>query len=164
MAAVDFNYFLNRKYAQLQQQADATTMNAKTNALAGAAAARLDSVRADLLPAESREGLLKSASERGLIDQQASVVVPESRARVAQMGAETDLTRTQNRVAVRQGLTPIGSLLGGPAGRVLQNQLTGGAPMVRVSEITPSSSPRMRRAQGNNPSAADLDWLNGLGS
>lgn len=171
---VDFNYFLNRKYAQLQQQADATTANARaatqnaeTNALTGAAAARLDTTRAKLLPAESRATVAKIGAETNLIGEQAKIVAPESLARIGQIRAETALTGTQNEVARRQGLTSIGELLGDRQQSGLINLLygsqanAGGA--FRTSDIVPGRDPRrVQRGLSRNPSAADLDYANGL--
>ncbi len=171
---VDFNYFLNQKYAQLQQQADATTANAKantlnasTNAITGAAAARLDSTRAALLPGESQATIAKLGAETGLIGEQAKIVAPESTARIGQIRAETALTGTQNEVARRQGLTPIGQLLGERGQSSLINLLYGNQAndggFFRTSDIVAGRDPRrVQRGLGRNPSAADLDYANGL--
>ena len=101
----DIETFLNRKYAILQQQADAATSNANTANLTGRAQAGLDQVRTQLLPKESAASIAKMGAETGLIGQQASVIAPESRARIANLNAETALTGTNNRIAIREGLT-----------------------------------------------------------
>lgn len=101
---VNFKYFLDRKYNQLQQQADATTQNAASNAIAAQAGARLDNTRAALLPGESAAGIRKMDAETGLIGQQAKYFGPEALARIAQMKADTAYTGTQNRIAIREGL------------------------------------------------------------
>lgn len=104
MAEVNFDYFLRRKYAQLQQQADATTKNAATSALTGRAAANFDNVRASLLPTESRANVAQTQANTNLIDQQAAVVAPESQARIRQMDAGAQYTGTQDAVLRREGL------------------------------------------------------------
>lgn len=111
---VDFNFFLARKYAILQQQADAASQNANTAQMTGAAQAGLDRTRARLLPGESNASIAKMGAETNLIGQQASVVVPESRARIRNMNADTDFTGTQNTVMRRQSLTPMSRLFGSP--------------------------------------------------
>lgn len=168
--AVDFDYFLRAKYAQLQQQADATTKNAATNAMVGKAAAGLDTTRAALLPGESQASIAKMGAETNLIGEQASIVRPESAARIAGMSADTDLTRTQRDVIIRQDLTSGADNFGPGIGGFLR-QLNGGAgtgsqPIFRTSAITPSlagrEKERIRRGMGANPSGADLDYANGL--
>ena len=126
MADVDFNYFLQRKYAVLQQQADAGTSNAASGAIqanSGAIAARaganLDNTRATLLPAESAATIAQSRAQTRLIGEQANVVAPESMARIAGMTADTALTGTNNKIAIREGLVPrpiMGSALAGVMG------------------------------------------------
>lgn len=103
--------YLNRKYAILEQQANAqttqaaaTTRNAATAALTGKAQAGLDTVRAQLLPGESAASIAKMGAETGLIGQQAKYFGPEAMARIANLGAETERTSTDNKIAVREGL------------------------------------------------------------
>lgn len=105
---VDFNYFLGRKYAIQQQQANAgdvqanaVAQNASTNAVTGAASAALDRTRASLMPAESASTIGLQGAQGGLLREQASVVRPESIARIANMNAETGLT-TANTTSVNQ--------------------------------------------------------------
>lgn len=105
-------YFLNRKYAILQQQADATSMNAVTGSITGEAQAGLDRTRAAWLPKESAAAIAKTGAETNLIGQQAQIVVPESRARIRNMDAETSYTGTQNKVLNRSSLTPMSTLFG----------------------------------------------------
>jgi hypothetical protein len=168
---VDFNYFLNRKYSQLQQQADATTKNAKTNALTGAAAARLDNVRSDLLPDESLAGIRRTDAEVGLIGEQTRIVAPESAARIAQMGAETNRTNVGAKIDERQGLTPLGDLLGAPVLQQLRGLFGGGgtasAGSFRTSDVVPQRArterDRMLRGLGGNPSTDRLNAMLGSG-
>jgi len=105
-------YYLDRKYSILQQQADATTQNAGTAALTGKAQAGLDNTRAAWLPKESAASIAKTVAETGLIGQQAKVVVPESQARIANMNANTDYTGTETKVLRRTSLTPLSELFG----------------------------------------------------
>lgn len=173
--AVDFDYFLRAKYAQLQQQADATTKNAATSAMVGKAAAGLDNTRAALLPGESRASIAKMGAETGLIGEQAAIVRPESAARIAGMEADARFTDTQNRVAIRQGETPLGALIGQSALGQLSGLLNpqpgaGGGAVFRTSNITPAfpnrRAPIGTAARGSGPNgamtAAELDRYNGL--
>lgn len=158
--AVDFNYFLNRKYNLLQQGANtadvtaaATTRNAATAALTGEAAAALDRVRARLLPAESAANIGLTQAQTGLTSQQASIVAPESQARIANLGAQTGLTTTQNQVLRYTGLGEEGGLA--PAVRsAIRLQRQG----FRLGNIVPA------RGTGPNDSmtAEELDRLNNI--
>lgn len=114
---VGMEEFLNRKYAILQQQADATTeqaaattRNAATSALAGAAAARLDNTRSDLMPAESRANIAKSGAETGYLQTQTRWFGPEARARIGNLDANAFATRIGGLVAKKEGLDEIGTL------------------------------------------------------
>lgn len=164
MAEVDFNYFLSRKYAQLQQQADATTTNARataqnaaTNALTGAAGAALDRMKTELMPRESAASVARLGAEANLANQQASVVVPESRARIRGMDADTALTGTQNKVLTRTSLTPMQELFGS------SSEFNTGTPLGSVFG-TQFRAPRMQdydRKRGGL-TAAGLDYINGF--
>lgn len=117
---VDFNYFLQRKYALLQQQADAGTSQAASGAVTAAAQANnlnadaaLTGVRAKLLPGESAATIGLQGAQRNLLTEQAAVVRPESTARIGQIGAETAYTTSQNQNYRRVNLTGIN---GGAAG------------------------------------------------
>lgn len=101
----DMQALLARKYAILQQQADAGTLTAQANAQAAQAASAVDYARAGVIPKESRSQIGLNAAQRALIAAQASRVVPESEARVKQIGAETQLTSTNEKIARREGLT-----------------------------------------------------------
>lgn len=103
--AVDFNFWLGRKYALLQQQADATTKNADSTAIASGAAANLDNTRAGLMPAESAATVKKMGAETGLIGEQTKVIGPEALARIAQMNAGAGLDNVNAAVITRKGLT-----------------------------------------------------------
>jgi hypothetical protein len=59
------SYYLDRKYAIQQQQADASTANSETQRIATSAAANLDKVKAALMPAESKANIgLTNANAR----------------------------------------------------------------------------------------------------
>ena len=172
---VDFDFFLRQKYAQLQQQADATTQNAKTNSVVGQAAARLDNTRSALLPAESRAGVAKTVAETGLIGEQAKVVAPTAAANIANTNANTKATLTGEEVTRRQGLTSLGALIGPDALRQLTGILSpapaaGGGAVFRTSDITPAfpgrRAPLGGSVRGSGPNGAmtaeELDRYNGL--
>ena len=67
---MDIQYWLDRKYALLQQQANATTQNAASTATASNAAAALDLTRSRLLPNESKASIAKTGAETNLLGQQ----------------------------------------------------------------------------------------------
>lgn len=150
---VDFNYFLARKYAILQQQADATTQNANSSAVASAAAAAVDRTRAGLMPAESAAQIAQQGAQTRLLGEQAAVVRPESAARIASMNAETALTGTNNQIAIREGLTPR-PILGSSLNNVLGSR---GYTGFRLSD----DAPLPRRRQGESE-IAYMDRINGL--
>jgi hypothetical protein len=160
---VDFNYFLNRKYQLLQQQADAGSTNAQsgalqaaTGAIVGKAAAGLDTTRAKLLPAESASQIGLQGAQANLLGQQASVVVPEAQSRIRNQDANTGYTGVQSQVLTRDGLTtfsasqPGGALAktlgpGGYTGFRLGADLSGPTPARRVGE---SEADYMNRING----------------
>jgi len=112
MPDVDFGYFLNRKYALLQQQADAASQNANTAQMTGAAGAKLDTTRATWLPRQAKSEIAQAGAQTNLIGEQAKIIGPESIARRNQMQADTDFTGTQNKVLTRTSLTPLRSIFG----------------------------------------------------
>lgn len=146
---VDFNYFLAQKYALLKQQADAgtvsanaTSQNAATNAIVGAASAGLDRTRTTLLPAESRSTIGLQGAQRNLLTEQAAVVRPESTARIGQMNAETGLVRA-NTTSVDQ-LNEIQGIQPGALSNVLGARGYAG-PRLGVLDggmLPPTSAPR----------------------
>lgn len=159
---VDFDFFLRQKYAQLQQQADATTQNAQTNSVVGQAAARLDNTRSALLPAESRASIGKTLAETGLIGEQTKIVAPESVARIANMNADTNRTNIGAKVDERQGLIGISSLPGvqGIRDAILGTgggMPAGGGQIYRTSNITPATT--RRSAAGGNPGRSSVEEL-----
>lgn len=117
---VDFNYFLARKYALQQQEADATTSNAASQAIqaranAGVAdtTARLNTVQANLAPAESASQNALRAAQARLTGVQADVLPGQSAADIALTRANASLTGTNEQVVRRQSLTPFSSIIGG---------------------------------------------------
>lgn len=100
----DMDYWLGRKYALLQQQADAATTGAQAGAQASLAAAGLTRAQTSVLPVQTDAAIAQQRANTNLLTQQASVVVPESVARRNQMAADTGYTNTQNAVLTREGL------------------------------------------------------------
>jgi hypothetical protein len=156
----DMNYWLGRKYAILQQQADATTAgvdvaakNAQTNALTGRAAALLDTTRANLLPAESRAGLAKTRAETTLLGEQAATIGPESQARIANIEANTGRTNIDSRIAFREGLRERQTLPASLAAVMGRSPV----PSFSLGNIVPETPRRAGESQ-----AAYLDRINGL--
>lgn len=149
---VDFNYFLARKYAIMQQQADAgseqaraTTTNAATAAMTGAAAANLDNVNAGLRPGESAANVALTRAQTGLTANQAQTVIPLARAQIGLTEAQTGLTGTQTKVLTRESLTPTSQLFGG--GGMGQLPTLGSTPgFTRFSEEPLSATKPRRRA------------------
>lgn len=167
-AAPDFNYFLQRKYALLQQQADAGSVSAasgaiQANAQAGAlkAEAGLTNVRTQLAPAESASQIGLQSAQRALLGEQAKVVGPESAARIGQIGAETQFTRDQNRNFVRVNLTGING--GAPGSPTIGGLLgPGGYQGFRLGQgIGVPSGPLPRRLAGETE-VQYQDRINGL--
>jgi len=169
--AVDFNYFLNRKYDILQQQANtadvnaaATTRNAATAALTGEAAAALDRVRTRLLPAESAANIGLTNAQANLTGQQASIVVPESQARIRAADAQTAYTTTQNGVLRYTGLGDESALA--PPVRDAVRLQRASQPFT-LGDIVPSSSsftrlPAETPRRPGESYAAYLDRINGF--
>lgn len=151
---VDFQYFLARKYAILQQQADsgseqarATTSNAATAAITGAAAANLDNVNAGLRPGESAANVGLTRAQTGLTNNQAQVVIPMATAQIAGLNASTALTGTQNQVLRRESLTPTSELFG--SGAIGTLPTLGGSGIPRFSsEPLSATKPIRRKGEG----------------
>lgn len=161
---VDFGYFLAQKYALLQQQADAQTQNAATQAIGTRAAANLDNARAAVTPAESQaqiklqgaQGNLYGAqsslagAQANLTGEQAKVVAPEAAANIGLTRAQTGLVGSQKRGLDLNNIIqpPVAPTLAG----VFANQ---GLPTFRLSDPLPAR--RLRESD-----AAYLDRVNGL--
>lgn len=114
--APDMSFWLGRKYAILQQQADAGSKQADTARIGTVAAANVDNVRAALMPKESAANIGLTAAQTGLANEQTQWFGKEAGARIRQMDAGTELTGTQNKVLVREALTPVSQLFGQVAG------------------------------------------------
>lgn len=164
--AMDMNYWLQRKYAILDQQArsgetvaQATAKNAATNALTGGAAAALDSTRARLLPGESAATVAQTRANTGLINEQAAAVGPESEARIANLRADTAGRNVNTRIAFREGLLPR-TTLPGSLGTVMGSQgytgYTLGSDIAPARDMTGSLPPR----RPNESEVSYLDRIN----
>lgn len=158
---VDFGYFLGRKYAQLQQQADAGTtqaasgaVQAAANATAAKAAAGLDNVKANLLPGESAASIGLQRAQTQLVGNQALTTIPESEARIGLDRANTSLIGTQNKVLTRDGLTERALIPPAGSSRIFGSR---GYTGYRL----PSSDDRVLPGETFG-SAAYLDRINGL--
>lgn len=110
--APDMSFWLGRKYAILQQQADAGSKQADTARIGTVAAANLDNVNAALRPKEASANIAQTMAQTGLIGEQTRWFGPEAGARINQMDANTALTGTQNKVLTRESLTPVSQLFG----------------------------------------------------
>lgn len=164
MADIDFDYYLGRKYAILQQQADAGTVQSNASANAANAAASLDAARALTVPAESAANVGQTRANTKLLGQQAAWLGPQAQAQIAQQGAQTGLIKSQT-VGQRlanvdafnmnvQTFQPTGSALGSVMGSSMPT-LGSGVPIYRTSDVLPA-----RRS--NEGDAAYLDRINGL--
>ena len=76
MAAPDFGYFLNRKYALLDRQADTADANSRANITASNAAAGLDTARTRALPRESASQIGLQGAQARLLGEQATIAQP----------------------------------------------------------------------------------------
>lgn len=157
---VDFNYFLARKYALLQQdansattQAQAATTNAGANVTSANAAANLNNVRAGLMPAESAADIALRRAQAFQTNELGKVVAPESRARIETMGVERDLTRA-NIGLVGEQTTGMRQL-----NRVYQPTRLGS--MFGGTELPSLSGALPRRLPGESE-AAYMDRINGF--
>ncbi len=97
--------YLARKYAILQQNADAQTRNSATTALVGGTEANLNVTRSKLLPLESAASVAKIGAETGLLGQQAKYFGPETVARIENVRAGTRKIGVESDIATREGLT-----------------------------------------------------------
>lgn len=108
--AIDFNYFLARKYALQGQEADATTSNAASTAtqananaqVAGTVAAQ-NRVQTALLPGQAAAQSALQRAQAALYGTQASVLPAVTAAQIAQTQAETHLTGTNDAIASYDG-------------------------------------------------------------
>lgn len=92
---INFAALLGRKYDILQQQADTARLGMQ-------ASANLDTVKAGLLPAESRANVNLNTAQAGLVgattrqqDEETKTIAPLARASIAQSGAQTRLIGAQ---------------------------------------------------------------------
>jgi hypothetical protein len=106
---MDWNYFLNRKYDLLQQNANADALRAQGFVTQANAQAGLDTVRAGLLPAESKANIGLTAAQAALAqanaantDENTKFIAPLARssiglnsAQARNLGAETGFTTSR---------------------------------------------------------------------
>lgn len=89
----DINYWLDRKYAILDQNAAATSQNAASNAIAATAAAGVDNTKAKLMPAESAASIAQTRAQANLLGTQARLLPAESAANIGLVRANTGLAQ-----------------------------------------------------------------------
>lgn len=162
--AVDFNYFLGRKYALLAQNADAdtqranaSTLTAQTGATVGAAQAALDNIRARLMPGESAANVRRMNAEANLTNNQAQTVIPLAQSTIGLNASQARSVDINADIAANDGLVfrPNGIAPGGNQAaldRVLGryalpklSPLTLTAPRARVAEDDLENGVRVRR-------------------
>ena len=145
--------FLNRKYAILQQQANATTQNAATAAMTGRAAANLDTVRAGLMPAESQANVGLTKANTQLANINAAWLPRINEANIANTQASTADTLVGTQIKRREGLETNSPL-------AAATRLMGGVytPAVRLS---PGIMSDQRRLPGESE-LSYMDRINGL--
>lgn len=107
MPDVDFGYFLNRKYAIMQQQANTAQQQADTQQMVGAAQAGLDKTRTTLLPKESAAGIALQNAQTNLVGEQAKVVAPTAAAQNALTKAQTRNTTITTDVLENDAKKPL---------------------------------------------------------
>ena len=107
----DMNYWLGRKYAILQQNADATSQNAATSAMSAEAGAGLTRAQTagtltqnQFIPQVTMADIAQTRANTGLIGAQAAALPLESAARIRASDAGANFTNTQNKVLTRESL------------------------------------------------------------
>lgn len=143
---VDMNYWLGRKYALLQQQADAGTTSANAGAVqanaaaeAARASAGLTRTQTGLLPAESLATIAQTRANTRLLNEQAAIVAPESAANIANTMANTGRTNIDSRIAFREGLRELPGI-----GAVSEVPAIGGMRPFRLTRGTSDDVPPKR--------------------
>jgi hypothetical protein len=99
---MDWNYWLGRKYANMDQQAAADTTRANAAAVSANAGAQLDTVKAGLLPAESKANIALTGAQTGLAaatarqqDEETKYIGPTANANIAESRARGGLYGAQ---------------------------------------------------------------------
>lgn len=92
---MDWEYWLNRKYANLEQQTAADATRANAGMLAAQSGANLDNVRAGLLPAESRANIALTGAQARQADANTAQTNEETRFIPERARAEIFATRQQ---------------------------------------------------------------------
>lgn len=134
---------LQRKYAILQQQADANTVNATSNRTAAEAGAKLDTARARELP-------LDSASQRALQGRQADFIGEQIRFYGDDIMSQIGLRRTQGASNLASAYTSLAQ------GRSINDLVDTNASAVPGAQVT-------RRSITAAPSISSLMGMSGSG-
>lgn len=103
-AAPDMSGWLNRKYAILQQQANAADTQNATQRIGVVAAANVDNTRARLMPKESAANVAKTRAETGLVGEQTNWFGKSAAAEINNLNANARLTGFQGDFLYRQEL------------------------------------------------------------
>lgn len=101
--------FLNRKYAVLEQQADAASQNAYTNTFVGRSAAGLDDVRAEQLPRTDAADIAEAGARKNLLREQAKYFGKTALADIDFTRSRINLTNEQTKTE-RGGNQAIGDI------------------------------------------------------
>jgi hypothetical protein len=126
---MDWNYWLGRKYANMDQQAAADTTRANAAAVSANAGAQLDTVKAGLLPAESKANIALTGAQTGLAaatarqqDEETKYIGPTANANIAESRARGGLYGAQ--ATGEQQLNTLGGFkFGGLGGSTLEDRL-----------------------------------------
>lgn len=171
MAGVDFGYFLNRKYSILQDEANATTRNAASNAqnanantrnaatgaLTGAAQAQLDRTRNALLPGESAAQIANLGAETRSINENTRFIAPLANSTIRGNDASARNLNAQSTLS-EQDAQPGSSVFGSSLGALgVPRPTLGAGPIVAGRFRVPRAQDR--DAYGNL-TAAGLDYIN----
>ena len=152
---------LSRKYAILQQEADATTQNAQSAALRAGADAGLTNAQAagarianQFAPDVARANVAQTRANTNLLGEQAKVIAPESRARIAGLDANTGYTRMNTRALYNDAVKTF-EVTPSALSSVLGTRM----PSLADYGFTPISATRPARRRGES----DADYMDRTG-
>lgn len=97
-----FAELLRRKYAIMQQEADAGTLRAGADVTTANSGANLNNIRAGLLPAQARAENLKTEAETGNILETTKYLGPRVKAEIGLMGTQGTNNLAQARLYGKQ--------------------------------------------------------------